>query len=148
MKGTPRAHHIFSLFRSYTASPIGKGCCISLNKLESPSHKDALWQVWLKLTQWFWRRRFLNFSYVFLLFRSYTISPIGKGCCISFIWTNLNPHNTRMLFAKFGRNWHSGSLEENEHEERWWRQQWRRTTDIFWSEKLTWAFALVELIKL
>ena len=28
-----------------------------LNKLESPSPKDALCQVWLKLAQWFWRRR-------------------------------------------------------------------------------------------
>ena len=28
-----------------------------LNKLESSSSKDALCQVWLKLAQWFWRRR-------------------------------------------------------------------------------------------
>ena len=30
---------------------------LHLNKLESPSPKDALCQVWLKLAQWFWRRR-------------------------------------------------------------------------------------------
>ena len=30
---------------------------IGLNKLESPSPKDALCQVWLKLAHWFWRRR-------------------------------------------------------------------------------------------
>ena len=35
-----------------------------------PSPKDALCQVWLKLTQWFWRRRFLNFINVFSLFRN------------------------------------------------------------------------------
>ena len=29
---------------------------LQLNKLESPSPKDALCQVWLKLAQWFWRR--------------------------------------------------------------------------------------------
>ena len=29
---------------------------LHLNKLESPSPKDALCQVWLKLAQWFWRR--------------------------------------------------------------------------------------------
>ena len=29
-----------------------------LNKLESPSSKDALCQVWLKLDQPFWRRGF------------------------------------------------------------------------------------------
>ena len=28
-----------------------------LNKLESSSPNDALCQVWLKLAQWFWRRR-------------------------------------------------------------------------------------------
>jgi hypothetical protein len=32
-----------------------------MNKLESPLPiKDDLYQVWLKLAQWFWRRRFLN----------------------------------------------------------------------------------------
>jgi hypothetical protein len=29
---------------------------LHLNKLESPPPKDDLCQVWLKLTQWFWRR--------------------------------------------------------------------------------------------
>jgi hypothetical protein len=31
-----------------------------LNKTEFLSPKDASYQVWLKLAQWFWRRRFLN----------------------------------------------------------------------------------------
>ena len=30
-----------------------------------------------------------------------------------FIWTNLNPLDPRMLCAKFGWNWHSGSGEED-----------------------------------
>ena len=30
---------------------------LHLNKLEFPSPKDAFCQVWLKLAQWFWRRR-------------------------------------------------------------------------------------------
>ena len=34
-----------------------KGKTIHFNKLESPAPKDALCQVWLKLAQWFWRRR-------------------------------------------------------------------------------------------
>ena len=58
-----------------------------LKKLESPSPKDALCQVWLKLAQWFWRRGFYNFVNVFLLFLN--CSPwkrVGP-----FIWTNLNP---------------------------------------------------------
>ena len=41
---------------------------LHLNKLESPSSKDALCQVWLKLAQWFWRRGFFNFVNVFSLF--------------------------------------------------------------------------------
>ena len=47
--------NVFSLFRNYL--PLEKGAALHLNKLESPSPKDALCQVWLKLAQWFWRRR-------------------------------------------------------------------------------------------
>ena len=32
--------------------------------------------------------------------------------CMPFIWTNLNSLNQRMLWAKFGLNWSSGSREE------------------------------------
>ena len=74
-----------------------------------------------------------------------------------FIWTNLNPLHPRMLCAKFGWNWLSGSGEEDENvrslrRQRQQRQQQqrlqrrqRRTTDKFWSEKLTWAFGSGEL---
>ena len=44
---------------------------LHLNKLQFPSPKDALCQVWLKLAKWFWRRRFLNFVNVFSLFGNY-----------------------------------------------------------------------------
>ena len=47
--------NVFSLFCYYL--PLEKGGALHLNKLESPSPKDALCQVWLKLAQWFWRRR-------------------------------------------------------------------------------------------
>ena len=55
---------------------------LHLNKLESLSPKDALWQVWLKLAQWFWRRRFLNFVNVFCTISLF--SPVGKGRGHSF----------------------------------------------------------------
>ena len=70
-----------------------------------------------------------------------------------FIWINLNPLHPRMLCAKFGWNWPSGSGEEDENvkslrqrrqQQRRQRQR-RRTTDKFWSEKLTWAFGSGEL---
>ena len=48
-----------------------------LNKLESPALKDALCQVWLKLAQWFLRRRSLNFVNIFSLFLNYL--PSEKG---------------------------------------------------------------------
>mgnify|MGYP003684193043 CR=1 FL=1 len=47
--------NVFSLFRNYL--PLEEGRALHLNKTESPSPKDALCQVWLKLTMWFWRRR-------------------------------------------------------------------------------------------
>ena len=39
--------NVFSLFRNYL--PLEKGGALHLNKFESPSPKDALCQVWLKL---------------------------------------------------------------------------------------------------
>ena len=50
---------------------------LHLNKFESPSPKDALCQVGLKLDQCFWRRRFLNFVNVFSLLRNYL--PLEKN---------------------------------------------------------------------
>ena len=37
--------------------PLEKGMALHLNKLEFPLPKNALCQVWLKLAEWFWRRR-------------------------------------------------------------------------------------------
>ena len=60
--------NVFSLFRNYL--PLEKGGPLHLNKLESPSPKDALCQVWIKLAQYFWRRGFFNFVNVFSLFHN------------------------------------------------------------------------------
>ena len=46
---------VFSLFCNYL--PLEKGVALHLNKLDSPLPKNTLCQVWLKLVQWFWRRR-------------------------------------------------------------------------------------------
>ena len=81
--------------------------------LISPSPEDALCQVWLKLAQWLWRRRYLNFRQI-IYFRYFLIISPWKGAG-SFIWTNLNPLHPRMLCAKFGWNWPSGSEEEDEN---------------------------------
>ena len=65
-----------------------------MNKLEFPSPKNILSQDWLKLAQWFWRRRFLKFHrciFVFLVM----VSPWKRAW--PFTWTNLNSLHPRML---------------------------------------------------
>ena len=49
---------------------------LHLNKIESHSPKDALYQVCLKLAKWFWRRGFFNFVNVFSVFHNYL--PLEK----------------------------------------------------------------------
>ena len=46
---------VFLLFGNYL--PIEKGGALPLNKLDSSLPMIAFCQVWLKLAQWFWRRR-------------------------------------------------------------------------------------------
>ena len=67
------------IFAILLLSPLRKGMALHLNKLKSPSPKDALCQVWLKLAQWFLRfwRRFLKFVNVFSLIPYYL--PLEKG---------------------------------------------------------------------
>ena len=57
--------------------PLENGYPLPLNKPESPLPKDNLYQVWLNLACWFWKRRFLKIISVFLLFRFYL--PLEKG---------------------------------------------------------------------
>ena len=88
------------IFAISKLSPLGKGQGLHLNKLESPSPKDALCKIWLKLAQWFWRRRFLNLGNVFSLFCNYLpMEKVGSS-----IWTNLNPLHPKMYCANFGWN--------------------------------------------
>jgi hypothetical protein len=47
-----------------------------LNKLDFPSPKDNLYQIWLNLVCWFWRSFFLNFQCIFTLS---LLSPLGEG---------------------------------------------------------------------
>ena len=67
--------NVFSLFGNYL--PLEKDRALHLNKTESPLPKDDLCQVWLKLTQWFLRRRFFNFVNLFSQFLNYL--PLEKG---------------------------------------------------------------------
>ena len=46
---------VFVLYRYHLH--LEKGVLLPLTKVESPVHKDILYQVWLKLTKWFWKRK-------------------------------------------------------------------------------------------
>ena len=92
-------------------SPWKNGGPFIWKTIESPSPKDTLCQVWLKLAKWFCRR-FINFPNI--LFTLLVSSPLGKGEW-PFIWTKLNPHYPRMLCTKFSWNWSCGSGEEEEN---------------------------------
>jgi hypothetical protein len=52
-------------------SPSEEDLALYLNNLEFPLPKSDLYQVWLILACWFWRRRFLNDSTPFLHFWDY-----------------------------------------------------------------------------
>ena len=74
-RGFIKVLNVFLLFPNYL--PFEKGVALHLNKIEFPSPKDALCQVWLKLVQCFWRRRFLK-----VLFPQ--LSPLWEGFGPSF----------------------------------------------------------------
>ena len=50
---------------------------LHLNNFQSPPPKDALCQIWLKLAQQFWRRKYINFVDELSLFHDYL--PLEKG---------------------------------------------------------------------
>jgi hypothetical protein len=63
--------------------PLEEDLTLYLNKLKFPLPKDNVYQVWLNLARWFWRRRFfLKIFSVFLLFL--LSSPLGEGQSPSF----------------------------------------------------------------
>jgi hypothetical protein len=79
-----------------------------LNKLESRSPKDNLFQVWLNFAGWFWRRRFKNEFSVFYSFA--IISPWIR--VIPFVWTKVNPLHPRIICIKFDWIWPPGFRQD------------------------------------
>ena len=78
---------------------------LHLNKLE-----DALWQVWLKVVQWFMRRDFFHISSMY--FRNFVIiSILEKNGALHL--NKLESSSPKMPCAKFGWNWSSGSWKED-----------------------------------
>ena len=52
-------------------SPLERGYPLVLIRFKFPSPKDDLCQVWSKLAQWFWKKRFLNDLTPFLRLSSF-----------------------------------------------------------------------------
>ena len=102
-------------------------------------HQGCFVLVWLKLAQWFLRKRFLNFVYESSLFRSYlpwkrawsflwkTEIPFTKGCFVPSL-VEIGP----VVLEKMMKMW---SLQTDIR------------TDDRWSEKFTLAFSSGEVIK-
>jgi hypothetical protein len=78
--------------------PLEEDLALYLNKLEFPSLKDNVYQVWLNLGIRFWRRRFLKIFSVFLLFRYYL--PLERGSRLHL--NILEFPSPRMICAKSG----------------------------------------------
>ena len=70
--------NIILIFCNYF--PLERDVALHLYKRKFPSPKDALCQIWLKLGQQFWRRRFLNFVNVISQFHNYL--PLEKGVAL------------------------------------------------------------------
>ena len=98
--GSGEEEFIFLISSMYFRYLEIEGVAIHLNNHESPSSKNALRQIWLKLAQWFWRKRFLNFVNLFSVFCNYL--PLEKGMALLLNKLDLNLLHLRMLCAKFG----------------------------------------------
>ena len=113
--------------------PLERSGVLHFNESKSFYPENALSQGWLKLAQWFWRKRFLNFVNIFSLFCYYL--PLEKGMVLHL--KNLNPLHPRMLCAKFGWNWPSGRK----------CKKFMIKKEKLWSEVLTWPFGSGEVKK-
>ena len=77
-----------------------KGVAFHLNELEFYSPIDAVYQVWLKMTLWFWRIFF--------------ISPMIFWCFVTLPPWKMNELEFHLpKDALFVWNWHSGPGDEN-----------------------------------
>ena len=74
---------------------------------------------------------------IFKISSMYNYLPLEKGRALHL--NKLDSLQPRILCAKFGWNWPSGSREEENVKSLRQRQHQWRTTDKFWSEKLTLA---------
>ena len=128
---TLSSHERGRLFHSYL--PLDKCVTIHLNKLESPSPKKFDWN-WVSGFE----KKILKCCQC--TFTISLLSPIREGCTLHV--NKFHSGHPQTLCDKFGWNWPWGSGEVENLKSFQWRQ---KTTDRFWSEKLTWALDSVKL---
>jgi hypothetical protein len=108
--------------------PFEEDLALNLNNLEFPWPKDNLYQVWLKLAFWLWRKRFLKIFSVFSLFPYYL--PLEWGVAL-----HMNKSESPLPKDDLCQLW-------LQLVQRFWRKSWkcksltdaRWTTDERWSE--------------
>ena len=64
-----------------------------------------------------------------------------------FIWTNLHPHHPRMLCAKFGWNWPSGSWEEVKNR-KWKKCVTDNYINILIKVQISWVIRRQQLLRM
>jgi hypothetical protein len=99
--------HLFLHF--LRLSPYWKGPHLLSKIIAFHSLKDVLFQVWLKLTCWFWSTRLS----IFLLYTCSYYLPWRHE--LSFTWTVVNPPPPKMICAYICWNWTNGSEDEVEN---------------------------------
>jgi hypothetical protein len=80
--------------------PFEEDLALYLNKCEFPLPKNSLYQVWLTLASWFWRRKFKK--KIQCIFTLSLLSPLGEELSPSFEQTWI-PFYPRMICAKSGK---------------------------------------------
>ena len=115
---------------------------LQLKMLGTPLSKDIFCQVWLKLAQRFWKKRYLNFVNVFLLFRNYLHLANGMSLHLNKLKSTI----PKTFCAKFCWNSPSGyGVDENVKFLQTDERTGGKRTDDRQLEKLTWAFSSGEM---
>ena len=118
-----------------TTFHLEKGRALHFDKLESSSPKNALCQVWLKLTQWFKILKFCQYILVIL-----NNLPVEKGGALHL--NKIDSSSPKDALCKF--EWNGRVVLEKKI----FMTKTMTTTDnrqIFSSGKLTWTFCSGEL---
>ena len=131
--------NIVNFINVFFLHSLEKGGTLRLNKLESPLSKDGLFQIWLKLAQWSWRRSY-KIRWCIFAIRNYLPFWKRTGHFVRTTWIT----STQECFLPSSVEIWPVALEKKK---KWndYIQTDGRTTDNRQSEKLTWAFSSGEL---